>query len=488
MGRMNTYAGHRFDPMYMTPEDVDIRDIAHALSLMCRGGGHLRYFYSVAQHCINCADEARARGWSRRLQLACLLHDASEAYISDIIRPVKVYLDNYLEIEASIMDGIWRHFGLSDLSESEHAAWKQIDDEMLLYEQHFLIGDSGNFAGTANFIKDQQYDFFWSAIDRKTRIAKWEYSARDSVVFKQAWWTFQKLAEKNTPFNITLLTIDAHGPNGFYSPEEPAYPYPSPYSRLFNAMYASDHALGDFIKNIKNHPKYKDTCIVITCDHLAHYYTACTEVLQQSPRRRLLFLIDNSSVKSWKADVPALTFDIAPTILDAMGVKHNYRFPLGESLYQNPDPRRLNYTKEQERVLYFYVLLKNENRNLNFPLEVSVHINPFPLLQINSHRLPLLIGDANDTPRDGEILVVRLSRKNEPIRWRTHYFKSFSSFHFFLNSKPGDIIFLGKTGTERLAGMELQSEPQTYFLGSIIHGKKQMVSDKTISNLKLHCR
>ena len=61
MGRMNTYAGHRFDPMYMTPEDVDIRDIAHALSLMCRGGGHLRYFYSVAQHCINCADEARAR-------------------------------------------------------------------------------------------------------------------------------------------------------------------------------------------------------------------------------------------------------------------------------------------------------------------------------------------------------------------------------------------------------------------------------------------
>lgn len=139
MGRMNTYAGHRFDPMYMTPEDVDIRDIAHALSLMCRGGGHLRYFYSVAQHCINCADEARARGWSRRLQLACLLHDASEAYISDIIRPVKIYLDNYLEIEASIMDGIWRHFGLSDLSESEHAAWKQIDDEMLLYEQHFLM-------------------------------------------------------------------------------------------------------------------------------------------------------------------------------------------------------------------------------------------------------------------------------------------------------------------------------------------------------------
>ena len=356
------------------------------------------------------------------------------------------------------------------------------------YEQHFLIGHSGDFAGMENFIIDQQYDSFWSGIDCEKRTSTWEYCVRDSAVFRQAWRTFQKLAEKNTPFNITLLTTDAHAPHGFYSPEEPAYPYPSAYPKLYNAMYASDHALGDFIKKIKDHPKYKDTCIVITSDHLAHYYAACTDILQQSSRRRLLFLIDNSSVKSWKADVPALTFDIAPTILDSMGVKHNYRFPLGESLYQNPDPRRLNYTKEQERVLYFYVLLKNENRNLNFPLEVSVHINPFPLLQINSHRLPLLIGDANDTPRDGEILVVRLSRKNEPIRWRTHYFKSFSSFHFFLNSKPGDIIFLGKTGTERLAGMELQSEPQTYFLGSIIHGKKQMVSDKTISNLKLHCR
>ena len=356
------------------------------------------------------------------------------------------------------------------------------------YEQHFLIGHSGNFAGIGNFILDQKYDFIWSGIDYDKRIVRPEFCVRDSAVFRQAWQTFQKLAEKNIPFNITLLTMDAHGPHGFYSPEEPAYPYPSAYSRLYNAMYASDHALGDFIKKIKGHPKYKDTCIVITCDHLAHYYTECRDILQQSSRRRLLFLIDNSSVKSWKADVPALTFDIGPTILDAMGVKHSYRFPLGESLYQNPDPRRLNYTKAQERVFYFYVILKNENRNLNFPLEISLHTNPFPLLQINSHRLPLLIGEANDTPREGEILVVLLPRKNEPIRWRTHYFKTFSFFHFFLNSNPGDIIFLGKIGSEKLPGMDKQVEPQTFFLGSIIHGKKQIVFDKKISNLKLYCR
>ena len=42
--RMNTYTGKRFDPMQMTPEEVSLRDIAHALSLLCRGGGHMKYF------------------------------------------------------------------------------------------------------------------------------------------------------------------------------------------------------------------------------------------------------------------------------------------------------------------------------------------------------------------------------------------------------------------------------------------------------------
>ena len=106
MATMNTYTGIKIDPMNMASSDISIQDIAHALSLTCRGGGHVSYFFSVAQHSINCMNEAKARGWSERLQLACLLHDASEAYISDIIRPVKAHLSNYLEIESSIMNVI----------------------------------------------------------------------------------------------------------------------------------------------------------------------------------------------------------------------------------------------------------------------------------------------------------------------------------------------------------------------------------------------
>ena len=131
MSVMNTFSGKKFDPMHMNSEDVSLEDLAHALSLLCRGGGHLKYFYSVGQHSINCMKEARARGWSKRVQLACLLHDASEAYIADIIRPVKAHLPEYYKIESKIMTCIFDKFGLDDLSEEENSRWKQLDDEIL---------------------------------------------------------------------------------------------------------------------------------------------------------------------------------------------------------------------------------------------------------------------------------------------------------------------------------------------------------------------
>ena len=143
---MTTFTGRHFDPMQIRTEDICIEDIAHALSLMCRGGGHLKYFYSVAQHSLNCAAEAKARGWSERLQLACLLHDASEAYLSDIIRPVKANLTGYLEIESRIMEKILEKFNLSDLTEEEHRKWKQIDDEMLYYELKNLMSGEEDLA------------------------------------------------------------------------------------------------------------------------------------------------------------------------------------------------------------------------------------------------------------------------------------------------------------------------------------------------------
>ena len=139
MNTMTTYSGRKFDPMQMTPGDVYIEDIAHALSLLCRGGGQLTYFYSVGQHSLNCATEAKARGWSERQQLACLLHDASEAYMSDVPRPFKQHLSDYISHEKTLLDIVYTKYLGSRLDEEEEKKVKEIDDDMLYYDLKILL-------------------------------------------------------------------------------------------------------------------------------------------------------------------------------------------------------------------------------------------------------------------------------------------------------------------------------------------------------------
>lgn len=126
--KMTSYTGQRFNPMKMVENNVCLEDIAHSLSLICRGSGQVLYFYSVAQHSLNCAYEAMARGYDRQHVLACLLHDASEGYIADIIRPVKKHLRDYYDIESKIMDIIFKKFHLDNIDEK---LWKEIDNDML---------------------------------------------------------------------------------------------------------------------------------------------------------------------------------------------------------------------------------------------------------------------------------------------------------------------------------------------------------------------
>ena len=129
-----TYTKKMFDPLHPNVELIDIEDIAHALSMLCRANGHFKSFYSVAQHSINCMKEAKARGYSDRIQLACLLHDASEAYLSDVTRPVKAELPRYKEIEAPLQETIWNKWLGEPLTEEERKQVFDIDDAILVHE------------------------------------------------------------------------------------------------------------------------------------------------------------------------------------------------------------------------------------------------------------------------------------------------------------------------------------------------------------------
>ena len=134
MSCITTHTGKSVDPLNILPDDVDIIDVAHALSLLCRANGHLPHFYSVAQHSINCALEAKARGYSERVQLGCLLHDGSEAYLSDITRPVKPLLPNYLEIEKKVQNTIYDKWISPPLNDEELNKINDVDNAILYYE------------------------------------------------------------------------------------------------------------------------------------------------------------------------------------------------------------------------------------------------------------------------------------------------------------------------------------------------------------------
>ena len=93
---MMTYSGVVYRPFEPNSKDVRLDDIAHALSMICRYGGHTRWFYSVAEHSVHVSHMVPPD-----LALEALLHDAAEAYVGDMIIPLKWSgkLDEFKRIE-----------------------------------------------------------------------------------------------------------------------------------------------------------------------------------------------------------------------------------------------------------------------------------------------------------------------------------------------------------------------------------------------------
>lgn len=109
---MITYTGRKFWPLDPLAEEVHIEDIAHALSVICRFGGHTQEFYSVAQHSCLVADLVATKTQDKLTLLTALLHDAAEAYTGDVIRPIKKHQPELVRIEDAVMFAIAQRFWL----------------------------------------------------------------------------------------------------------------------------------------------------------------------------------------------------------------------------------------------------------------------------------------------------------------------------------------------------------------------------------------
>lgn len=106
---MQTYTGRQFWPLDPRAEEVHPLDIARGLSHQCRYAGHVKRFYSVAEHCILMSLVMP----TRELALAALLHDAAEAYVVDVPRPLKRNLPGYAQIEDRVLTVILDRFGVT---------------------------------------------------------------------------------------------------------------------------------------------------------------------------------------------------------------------------------------------------------------------------------------------------------------------------------------------------------------------------------------
>lgn len=169
--RIITYTGRTINPMNPKPEDISIVDIAHSLSNQCRFTGHTSEFYSVAQHSVLVTNMVPDKD-----KLWGLLHDASEAYLADLARPIKRdygdLADAYSAAERRLMHAVALRFDLAldGFSTDKHGvpdAVKEADNLVLKAEMLNLMPASC----TVGIESDEESDFEitpWSPKNAKT--------------------------------------------------------------------------------------------------------------------------------------------------------------------------------------------------------------------------------------------------------------------------------------------------------------------------------
>lgn len=161
---IRTSSGKYLDIFNPDPNMIDIEDIAHSLAMQCRFNGHLKRFYSVAEHSIHTSTLV-----SEEHKLAALLHDASEAYLCDIPRPFKNRLTGYYEIEDNLMKLIAKKFGFQY---PFHEDIKKADDEMLQYEwDKLMMSDDHTFILSIDSAKDLFLEYYEKLINKRNKIS-----------------------------------------------------------------------------------------------------------------------------------------------------------------------------------------------------------------------------------------------------------------------------------------------------------------------------
>ena len=166
---ITTYTGKHFDPTHPDEELICIEDIAHALSLLCRGNGHVRTFFLCRAALHPLCQRSRSTWLFRPSYTASLLHDASECYMSDVPRPFKKSLPEYRKQEEALLNIIYQKYLGSGLSAIEEQKLKEIDNDLLWYDLKYLLNETPDTPKPVVHVPIQYRQYPFSQVEEEYR-------------------------------------------------------------------------------------------------------------------------------------------------------------------------------------------------------------------------------------------------------------------------------------------------------------------------------
>lgn len=269
------------------------------------------------------------------------------------------------------------------------------------YHQTFLQAADVEFAGVAFFYSQMAYDDVLGKNEMEKSPAfkvtqgqsRWGF--HDGDVLQYALAVAEKRHLAGLPFSLTVATIDTHHP-GFAAADCPSY---EDDTGVLKAVHCLDREIGKFVEAFRSSPLYEDTILVLMGDHLSMRPPIPYE------GRRIFSMMIAKSQRPRELDQPASQFDIAPTILDALGVR-GVSYPLGSSLLRS---RKLSIDYEPDLLRAFRPII-SRNRFVRWGQDpIRFHRNP-PYLQSGDFKRPISFGNGNtDKWRSGFYDLMELS-------------------------------------------------------------------------------
>jgi len=336
------------------------------------------------------------------------------------------------------------------------------------YRQVFMRAAPMEFACMNVLLSRCGFDETWSSTGWVSSLgltAEDNWGCFDFELFEKAFLKYQTLSESGRPFNLTILTVDTHSPSGRVPPDKSLPADLAQDAKLRMAYHNTDAALARFIQRLKESKAWKDTVVVVMNDHLARPCALSKDLKPVTDRKMLLFALNAGEPRA--ISVKGMTFDVAPTVLDMLGVKHNNVFPVGDDLLADPNPARLNVGPEQEECLTA-LMLSESSLKMEDSFNVEIDESPFPSLVLGSQRVPLLLigNGGQEMPRKEESFIVVL----DSSRTLSHYqrFLSRKEALAFIKSLPKEFryVFIGAPGScgAELARHRMESSAKLYWL------------------------